>query len=236
MQKLRTEIDMEQSRRVSKTAIAGMAILVMTLLLLTACERVSKQPKEDIYPWQITLLADGKTRVFGITLNESSLNDAVELWGRDYRLGLFESPGQPLSLEAYFNEVTQGGISGKFVLTLEATQDELTALLQQSIKRKVLESGARRYSMTAKMNNVLAQKRISSLSYIPYINLDEEIILKRFGEPAERIMVDKKRQHMLYPELGLDLMLDEEGKELLQYVAPNKFEELRWPLIVKYKK
>ena len=236
MQKLRTEIDMEQSRRVSKTAIAGMAILVMTLLLLTACERVSKQPKEDIYPWQITLLADGKTRVFGITLNESSLNDAVELWGRDYRLGLFESPGQPLSLEAYFNEVTQGGISGKFVLTLEATQDELTALLQQSIKRKVLESGARRYSMTAKMNNVLAQKRISSLSYIPYINLDEEIILKRFGEPAERIMVDKKRQHMLYPELGLDLMLDEEGKGLLQYVAPNKFEELRWPLIVKYKK
>ena len=137
MQKLRTEIDMEQSRRVSKTAIAGMAILVMTLLLLTACERVSKQPKEDIYPWQITLLADGKTRVFGITLNESSLNDAVELWGRDYRLGLFESPGQPLSLEAYFNEVTQGGISGKFVLTLEATQDELTALLQQSIKRGV---------------------------------------------------------------------------------------------------
>lgn len=227
---------MEQSRLVSKTAIAGMAILVMTLLLLTACERVSKQPKEDIYPWQITLLADGKTRVFGITLNESSLNDAVELWGRDYRLGLFESPGQPLSLEAYFNEVTQGGISGKFVLTLEATQDELTALLQQSIKRKVLESGARRYSMTAEMNNVLAQKRISSLSYIPYINLDEEIILKRFGEPAERIMVDKKRQHMMYPELGLDLMLDEEGKELLQYVAPNKFEELRWPLIVKYKK
>ena len=227
---------MEQSRLVSKTAIAGMAILVMTLLLLTACERVSKQPKEDIYPWQITLLADGKTRVFGITLNESSLNDAVELWGRDYRLGLFESPGQPLSLEAYFNEVTQGGISGKFVLTLEATQDELTALLQQSIKRKVLESGARRYSMTAEMNNVLAQKRISSLSYIPYINLDEEIILKRFGEPAERILVDKKRQHMLYPELGLDLMLDEEGKELLQYVAPNKFEELRRPLIVKYKK
>jgi len=227
---------MEQSRLVGKTAIARMAILVMTLLLLTACERVSKQPKEDIYPWQITLLADGKTRVFGITLNESSLNDAVELWGRDYRLGLFESPGQPLSLEAYFNEVTQGGISGKFVLTLEATQDELTALLQQSIKRKVLESGARRYSMTAEMNNVLAQKRISSLSYIPYINLDEEIILKRFGEPAERIMVDKKRQHMMYPELGLDLMLDEEGKELLQYVAPNKFEELRWPLIVKYKK
>lgn len=218
----------------SKAVITRIIVLGMMLFIISACKQVDDQPKEDIYPWQITLLPDGKTRVFGITLTESTLNDAIALFGRDYKIGLFETPNQPLSIEAYFNEVTKGGISGKFVLTLEATQEELTALLQKAVKRKVLESGARRYTLAAETNMTLAQKRIASMSYIPYINLDEEIIRKRFGEPAERIIVDKQRQHLLYPALGLDLVLDDDGKELLQYVAPAKFEQLRQPLLEKY--
>ncbi len=214
--------------------ITRIVLLGMMLYSISACDQVNNQPKEDIYPWQIILQSDGKTRVFGITLSESTLNDAVALLGRNYKLGLFETPDQPLSLEAYFNEVTLGGISGKFVLTLEATQEEMAALLQQAIKRKVLESGARRYTFTADTSNVLAQKRITSMSYVPYINLDEKIVMLRFGEPAERIVVDQKRQHLLYPESGLDLLLDEDGKELLQYVEPAKFGQLRQPLMEKY--
>jgi hypothetical protein len=206
----------------------------MMLYLISACDQVNNQPKEDIYPWQIILQSDGKTRVFGITLSESTLNDAVTLLGRNYKLGLFETSDQPLSLEAYFNEVTLGGISGKFVLTLDATQEEMAALIQQAIKREVLDSGARRYTFTSDTSNVLAQKSISSMSYVPYINLNEEIVMLRFGEPAERIVVDQKRQHLLYPESGLDLLLDEDGKELLQYVVPAKFGQLRQPLVEKY--
>jgi hypothetical protein len=218
----------------SKVGIARVVVLGMVLFSISACKQVDDQPKEDIYPWQITIQPDGKLRVFGIILNETSLTDAAALLNRDYKIGLFETSNQPMSLEAYFNEVTMGGISGKFVMTLEATQDELAELLQNAVKRKVLESGAKRYTLKAETSAVLAQKRITSLSYIPYINLDEEIIMKRFGEPAERIVVDQKRQHLLYPELGLDLLLDEEGKELLQYVAPVKFEQLRQPLLEKY--
>jgi hypothetical protein len=211
-----------------------LVVFSMMLYSISACDQTDKQSKDDIYPWQIILEPDGNTRVFGITLGENSLNDATGLLGRNYKLGLFETTDQPLSLEAYFNEVTLGGISGKFVLTLNATQDELADLLQEAIKRKVLESGAKRYTLTAEKSKLLAQKNITSLSYIPYINLDEEIIRKRFGEPSERVIVDERRQHLLYPELGLDLLLDEEGKELLQYVTPSKFEQLRQPLIEKY--
>ena len=218
----------------SKVVIARIVVLGMMLFSIIACKQVDDQPKEDIYPWQITIQPDGKSRVFGIILNETTLIDAAALLGRDYKIGLFETSNQPMSLEAYFNEVTMGGISGKFVMTLEATQDELAELLQNAVKREVLESGAKRYTLKAETSAALAQKRITSLSYIPYINLDEEIINKRFGEPAERIIVDQKRQHLLYPELGLDLLLDEEGKELLQYVAPAKFEQLRQPLLEKY--
>ncbi len=208
-------------------------MLGVIVSLFSACERVEEQAKENVYPWQITVQTDGKTQIFGITLNETSLQDAASLLGRDYKLGLFQTSGQPLSLEAYFNEITMGGISGKFVLTLDATQEEMQALLAKAIKRKVLESGTKRYSLTADVINTLAQKPVTSISYIPYINLDEEVIKQRFGEPAERIVIDQKRQHWLYPEYGLDLLHDADGKELLQYVVPADFEELRQPLIEK---
>lgn len=216
-------------------AIVNRAVwLGLLALLMAACSGERSEPAGDIYPWQVSVQADGNTRVFGITLNESRLVDAASVLDRDYKLGLFETENQPLSLEAYFSEVTLGGISGKFILTLEVSQAELTTLRARAVKRKVLESGARRYTMTYADNTALSQKTVTSLAYIPYINLDEDIIKSRFGEPRERIIVDQKRQHLLFPEIGLDLLLDDDGKELLQYVAPADFEKLRQPLIEKY--
>ena len=52
----------------------------------------------------------------------------------------------------------------------------------------------------------------------------------RFGEPGERLVVSEKRVHLLYPDKGLDVVVDGNGKELLQYVAPRDFAELREPL------
>ena len=204
------------------------------LVLSQACNGEHKQPKQDIYPWQITVQSNGKTRVFGITLDQSTLLDASKTLGFNYELGLFETDNQPLSLEAYFNEVTLGGISGKFILTLKASQTELTALREQAIKRKVLKSGARRYTLTQAEKMRLVEKTISSLAYIPYINLDDEIIKRRFGEPTERIVIDQEHQHLLFPEQGLDLLLDKKGKELLQYVIPADFDKLRQPLLDRY--
>lgn len=204
------------------------------MLVVSACNSERNQPADDIYPWQVSVQADGKLRVFGITLNQSRLLDATKVLGSNYDLGLFETENQPLTLEAYFSEVTLGGISGKFILTLQASQAELVALRDQAVKRKVLESGARRYTVAHEDKMRLAEKTITSLGYIPYINLDEEIIKSRFGEPAERIVIDQKRQHLLFPEVGLDLLLDEKGKELLQYVVPAEFGKLRQPLLDKY--
>ena len=60
--------------------------------------------------------------------------------------------------------------------------------------------------------------------------MDEAIILQRFGTPAERIRQGETLEHFLYPDKGLDLVLDSKGKEVLQYVAPADFARLRAPL------
>jgi len=67
---------------------------------------------------------------------------------------------------------------------------------------------------------------IRGLAFIPGAQLDEAVILERFGQPAERIRVNAHQEHLLYPGKGLDLVLDSKGRELLQYVAPARFEAL----------
>ena len=71
---------------------------------------------------------------------------------------------------------------------------------------------------------------IKAISVIPTVNLDEATVIQRFGQPGERLAVSEKRVHLLYPDKGLDVVVDGEGKELLQYVAPRNFALLREPL------
>ena len=74
---------------------------------------------------------------------------------------------------------------------------------------------------------------VKAISVIPTVNLDEATIIQRFGEPGERIVLSETRTHLLYPTLGLDVLVDKDGKELLQYVAPQQFARLRDPLVAE---
>lgn len=212
--------------------ISRIFIIVLLALFLVACDNGSPpQELNEVYPWQIIIQPDGKSRVFGITLGDTRLLDARDTLGSDFELALFEGKDKHLTLEAYFKEVTRGGLSGKLIPVLQAEQSELEAMRSRAVKRRVLDSGAVRYTLTSQDYRNATLLKISGLNYIPYINLDEEIVRRRFGEPAQRIVVDEARQHWLYPAKGLDLLLDTKGKELLQYVIPEDFDQLREPLL-----
>lgn len=205
-------------------------MVVAVALLLAACDQQAP-PTRQIYPWQITSLPDGNSRVFGLEFNHSTLEDAQQILGNRHDEALFANADGGLSLEIYFNEVTLGGLSGRFVLTLSATQDELAAIRQRAVNRKRTESGALRYRPAPEDRHRLFAMPISALSYIPYVDLDEELVRQRFGTPDEIITLAGGKRHLLYPDKGLDLLLDEDGKELLQYVAPRDFGRLREPLL-----
>ena len=204
--------------------------LLLPFLLLTACgERPATQP-EDAWPWQITVLDPQHSRVFGITLGRSTLGGASASLGAGYKLALFEDPGGRLSLEVYYSEFTRGGLSGKLILVLDGSQADLAALRDRAAARQVLGSGNVRYTLSDADQLAVPSRTIVALDYIPYVNLDAETITGRFGPPAERIRLAAGREHWLYPDRGLDILLDPEGKELLQYVPPANFERLVRPL------
>jgi hypothetical protein len=124
-----------------------------------------------------------------------------------------------------------GAITGKMILTLDTTPEQREQMLKRAVKAEFMESTTRRVELSAEDLLRMGSAAIAAIVYIPAASLDEQIVLQRFGVPAERIRSSETQEHFLYPAKGLDLQLDSKGKEILQYVAPGKFDRLREPLV-----
>lgn len=184
-------------------------------------------------PWQIEMPSPGASRVFGLTLGgaaPSTLADARRVFPEVVKLALLAPADQPLTLEAYFDTVSVGPLSGKLVLNLAAAPEELEAMRERAAKSDHLETGIRKFVLNDADAVRAESLPLAGIVFIPAASLDEAVILQRFGTPAERIRQGETLEHFLYPARGLDVVLDAKGKEVLQYVAPAEFARLRAPL------
>jgi hypothetical protein len=101
---------------------------------------------------------------------------------------------------------------------------------ERALKAKHMESTTRKITLSADDLAAAALLPVKAISVIPTVNIDEATVIQRFGQPGERVVVSEKRVHLLYPQQGLDVVVDGDSKELLQYVAPRNFASLREPL------
>lgn len=182
---------------------------------------------ETALPWQIEVLPGGASKALGLTLPNSTLDEARARFGPEVEFGLLEDRQGKLSFEVYFPAVRLGFITGKLILTVAAPFDELEALARRATDSKALPSGARKHGIAPHDLTTTGAWPIRAMTFIPSANLSENTVLERFGPPSERLRASDSAEHLLYPEKGLDLLLDSEGKEVLQYVAPAAFEPLR---------
>lgn len=185
----------------------------------------------DKYPWQIIIAPDGKTRVFGITLDSSNLSEVNNLLGRTPEIALFEAD-KKLALEAYYKNVSLGGLIGSFIFTLNATEKQLAGIKRESENKKAAENKGWKYQLNKVALEKIKLFTIKNLIYVPVVQLDEATIINRFGKPKYKIKLKTKEigWHYLYPDKGLDLIYKKEGKEVLQYVLPENFNFLLQPL------
>lgn len=211
-------------------------VIIITLVLLVLFLLVDKKSENskrivDTYPWQVQVLADGRTRVFGIVLGESQLKDADTILKSTPKIALFEA-NKKLALEAYYKNVSLGGLIGSFIFTLDAPAEELLKIKEESTKQEPAENKGKRYELDKPTSDRTKSFVIKNLIYVPTVQLDEKTIIQRFGKPVYKIKLKTKEVgwHYLYPNKGLDLIFKEEGKEVLQYVLPKDFNLLLGPL------
>ena len=177
-------------------------------------------------PWQIDKLTGGDTRVFGITLGRTTLGEAIELLGDDLDLAIIAAPHEAGVLEAYYSRYSAGPITGKLILMMGIAPETLLTLRKRAFK----DGGTRKYHLHPDDLPFAYRAPVKVITFLPSLNLDEEIIQARFGIPAEIIQVNSQQQHLLYPEKGLDIILNTDNKEVLQYLSPDKFSAHRMQL------
>jgi len=209
-----------------------LAALALPFFLPSVGKGEGVDPNVDL-PWQITVDGKGGSQVFGLKPGESTLNEVRQRLGADMEVAMIAAPDEAGQLEAYWAQVPLGFVLARVIATVDASPAQISAMRERAIKAKHMESTTRKITLHPDDLAAAGQLPVRALSVIPSVNLDEATVVQRFGTPGERVVVAEKRVHLLYPEKGLDVIVDGEGKELLQYVAPRNFSWLREPLLKK---
>ena len=209
-------------------------VIVSASLLLLAPDNTVHSP--DTLPWNISHPTPDTTRVFGITLGKTTLEQAAAVFkghtDTEIEISLFKPTDGKLGVEAFVEEVNFNGLKAKIFMSIAIPDEELQGMYKRGLRINGTPSGKRitlAYDDLTRVRNT----PITSLTYLPGVRLDEGVILKRFGEPVQRIREkDTEVIHWLYPQHGLDLVRSGKEKPLLQYLSPKDFDLLRAPLLV----
>jgi hypothetical protein len=204
---------------------AIIAILFAPMLLSPTPDNRTGEPVKGL-PWQIEVLPGGGSRALGIEFGKSTLADVRNQYGQG-ELALVAAPGETESLEMFVDGVTLGGaIMGKLIARADLATDVIAGMRQRATKTDYMQSTTRKSTLAEQDLPAAWAAPVHALAFIPSANLTDETVVKLFGQPAERVRAGEKAEHLLYPDRGLGLTLDTDGKEVLQYVAPRDFASL----------
>jgi len=204
--------------------------LVVPFLLPGIGKQEGVDPNRNL-PWQIEVDGQGGSSVFGLRPGLSTLGEVRQRLGDEIEVAIIAAPDETGMLEGYYRQVALGFVLARVIVTLDLPAETIAAMRERAIRAKHMESATRQISLHPDDLVVAERTPIRAISVIPSVNLDEASLVQRFGPPEERLPISDKRVHLLYPKLGLDVVVDSDGKELLQYVAPRNFSTLREPLL-----
>lgn len=216
-----------------KFALSIIALILVALIVPFLIPGVAKREGVDPnanLPWQIELDGQGGSKIFGLQPGVSTLADVRQRLGNEIELAIIAEPDQVGALEGYYAQASLGFVMARVIVTLDVSEEAIVAMRERALKAKPMESTTRKITLGPDDLAAADALPIKAISIIPTVNLDEATVVQRFGQPGERLVVSEKRVHLLYPEKGLDVIVDADGKELLQYVAPRQFFLLREPL------
>lgn len=213
-----------------KIFFVSFALLAVLLAVYPFFDQSENPATVTGLPWQIEIMLDGSTQVFGLHIGVSRLSDAYAMLGSDMELAIVAASDELGNLEMYYGHYQAGLLSGKLVLQTSASAQKLKTWRDNAAKFDYMASGlAKKYTLSDDDVSQVLDEVITGLTFIPAVNLDEKVILARFGEPDNRIQLDGVT-HFLYSAKGLDLALHDASKEVIQYVSPADFAQLLQPL------
>ena len=171
------------------------------------------------------------SRVFGLTLggaNLSTLADARRAFAEEFRLALLAPQDAPLALEAYFESVAIGPLTGKLVLGLAAPVQEIEAMRERAARPTTWTLACASSASAMRIANAPSACRSPGFPSFPRQP-------RRRNHPAAAHLPSASRQdetleHFLYPARGLDVVLDARAKERAAVRRTGGLPDSRTPL------
>jgi len=205
---------------------------ILSVLIFAGSFFIPGKPIEKTgLPWHIEHPTADTIRIFGLTLGQATTNEAEQLFHEEAKSSLFKSPDGQLVAEMFFEQVTLAGLKSRIVINIAVPDAELQGMYERGLRMSGVGSG-KKITLAPDDVAIVRALPISGLTYMPSVRLEEGIISKRFGQPAQRIKEKKSGAiHWLYPHNGLDITLGNEEKPVLQYVPPQDFDKLLLPLL-----
>jgi len=178
--------------------------------------------------WGTHVNEQGQLDVMGVILGQSNLKEAEKALHTQSERALFiqlDEKGKPLSesVEAFFPTSPD---RAKLVIELAADSDIIDRIKKRSYKAQAFPSGSMKIEIAPQELPDVEKLTAKSLTYIPPISLEPEMMEQQFGKPNQHMRDLDGNLHMLYPQIGLDAVIPASGKSLLQFVPPSEFERL----------
>jgi len=192
------------------------SILILALLILIQPEREKVNPNH--LPWNAHYDEAGQLHALGLVINKSTLRDAMDLYGKDVEVKIFsDSNEENKSIEAYFPVMYIGAIKAALALKIELTPEELEQAYNDGKSIKTNPSGTREISLYSDTITKYFDHPLTSVTLLPRKHLTEQAIQKRFGEADKKEVQSDNLAHWFFYDMGLEMIIDEEGPEALQY-------------------
>ena len=140
----------------------------------------------DTLPWNIAHPTPDTTRVFGVTLGQSTLGDAEQTFKEQAEISLFKPTDAKMAVEAFIEEVNFNGLKAKMVMTVAIPPEELQAMFGRGVRMNSTPSG-KRITLAPDDLERVRKAPVTSLTYLPTVRLEEAVLAKRFGAPSQRV-------------------------------------------------
>ncbi len=195
-------------------------ILLITFVIYSVFYLITRDveiPDNQAMPWQSYVNDQGKTVVFDLTMDESTLAESMRLFGTEVEASLFEDKDQKKTLEIFFSNTKVGGISAKVILNLELNDQQFNYLSDNIKETEVMPSGNKKTIFNQAGESSMFGLTISALTFIPSADLSADTLLGLFKKPARVELVEPGVEYWYYPSKGLRIIVDAERKEILEF-------------------
>jgi hypothetical protein len=195
--------------------LAAILLVVAGLFLLPQGNNAYK-PEE--LPWNSYRDDQGRVYALGLIVGQSTLADAMLRYGNDVEIKLFTDHDlNPTSVEAFFPTIYIGSIKSPLILRLKVSPERMQALMNEAPGVRATPTGNKEVLLSDFQARSLLHNPIEVITLVAGKDLPEQALLKRFGAPQEKRSESDHTERWIYPNKGLTIIVDPEGKEVFEW-------------------